>query len=211
MKTKPGGIFIAAGSNLEDRAGHILGGLRDLEAEGDVIVLQRSTLREYPPVGGPAQQPFYLNAVAELSTSLSPQELLARLHAVEARHGRVRHERHGPRTLDLDLLLYHDQVILSDELMVPHPRMLERAFVLDPLRELAGADVVEFVRGLLTAAEAKPEDGAGGPAPDATDATDTTLMAASIAPATESVATGRGGERPALRTAPARGKTAHAR
>lgn len=206
MKTKPGGIFIAAGSNLEDRAGHILGGLRDLEAEGDVIVLQRSTLREYPPVGGPAQQPFYLNAVAELSTSLSAPELLARMHAVEARHGRVRHERHGPRTLDLDLLLYHDQVILSDELMVPHPRMLERAFVLDPLRELAGADVVEFVRGLLAAADSKPDVGPGGAA-----AAEAPHMTANTAAASETVVAGRGGERSGRRPSHVRGNTAHAR
>jgi 2-amino-4-hydroxy-6-hydroxymethyldihydropteridine diphosphokinase len=95
-------------------------------------------LHETEPVGGPDGQGPYLNAVAELDTTLSPEALLAWLHEIEQRHGRVRSERWGPRTLDLDLLLYRDLVIDRPELTVPHPRMWERDFVMTPLREICG-------------------------------------------------------------------------
>jgi 2-amino-4-hydroxy-6-hydroxymethyldihydropteridine diphosphokinase len=91
-------------------------------------------------VGGPEGQDRYLNAVAELETALSPRALLQRLLAIERRHGRRRTVRHGPRTLDLDLLLYGDRVINEPELTVPHPRMWERPFVMGPLSEICDVD-----------------------------------------------------------------------
>ena len=131
-----GGIYIAAGSNLGDRAAHILGGLRDLEQAGDIVVLQRSTLHETEAVGGPEGQGLFLNAAAEIATELSPRELLERLQAVERMHGRERGVLNGPRTLDLDLLLYRNKVIEEPGLCVPHPRMWGRRFVMQPLREI---------------------------------------------------------------------------
>ena len=91
---------------------------------------------------GPEGQPGYVNAVAELRTRLAPIELLERLHGIEAAHGRVRNgERWGPRTLDLDLLLYGDRQIRRPDLIVPHPGLALRAFVLLPLMEIAGPDL----------------------------------------------------------------------
>ncbi len=130
-----GGIYIGLGSNLGDRAAHITGGLRNLAERGDIRVLRVSTLHETQPVGGPPQGAF-LNGVAELETALPARELLHRLQEVEARHGRVRSVPNAPRTLDLDLLLYGDERIHEAGLIVPHPRMWEREFVLRPLAEL---------------------------------------------------------------------------
>lgn len=130
------GVFIALGSNLGDRAGHIRGALCELAELGDVGVVSCSTLHDTEPVGGPPGQPRFLNAVAELATDLTPRELLARLHEIEQRHGRVREVRNGPRTLDLDILLFRDQVIGEPDLRVPHPRMWQRTFVLRPLAEV---------------------------------------------------------------------------
>ena len=146
MKQSLGGIFIAAGSNLGDREAHIVGGFRDLAENGDVRILRCSTLREYAAVGGPAGQPAFLNAAAEIATELRPRELLKRMHLIETRHGRKRDVRNGPRTLDLDLLLFGDERIDEPGLIVPHPRMLEREFVLEPLCEIGGEAILELAR-----------------------------------------------------------------
>jgi 2-amino-4-hydroxy-6-hydroxymethyldihydropteridine diphosphokinase len=151
-----GGIFIALGSNLGDRAGHIRSALRELEQSGDVHVLRCSSLRETAPAGGPPGQPKYLNAVAELQTELSPADLLARLAEIEQRHGRERTVRNGPRTLDLDLLLYRDQVIDQPELTVPHPRMWQRPFVTEPLAEICDAQRLAAVRALRAPLDTTP-------------------------------------------------------
>lgn len=131
-----GGIFIALGSNLGDRARHIYDALRELAEEGDVRVVACSTLHETEPVGGPADQPQFLNAVAELATDLEPHDLLERMQAIERRHGRLRNSRNSARTLDLDLLLHRDHVIDDPDLTVPHPRMWQRWFVMEPLAEI---------------------------------------------------------------------------
>jgi 2-amino-4-hydroxy-6-hydroxymethyldihydropteridine diphosphokinase len=94
-------------------------------------------LCETEPVGGPPGQPPYLNGAAELRTALAPEELLEALQQVEDAFGRTREVRWGPRTLDLDLLLYGDRVVETPSLTVPHPRMHERRFVLGPLCEIA--------------------------------------------------------------------------
>src|SRR5262249_45727289 len=96
-----------------------------------------SSVYETAPVGGPAGQGPYLNAVAMLQTGLSPEELLPFLHQVEQTLGRVRAEKDAPRTIDLDLLLYDDEVREGPDLVLPHPRMHQRLFVLQPLAEIA--------------------------------------------------------------------------
>jgi 2-amino-4-hydroxy-6-hydroxymethyldihydropteridine diphosphokinase len=150
------GIFIALGSNLGDRAGHIRSALRELEQSGDVHVLRCSSLHETAPAGGPPGQPRFLNAVAELQTELSPADLLARLAEIEQRHGRERTVRNGPRTLDLDLLLYHDEVIDQPELTVPHPRMWQRPFVTEPLAEICDAQRRGAARALRAPLDTTP-------------------------------------------------------
>jgi 2-amino-4-hydroxy-6-hydroxymethyldihydropteridine diphosphokinase len=133
--------YIALGSNLGDRPQHLAAALDLLRQQPGVRVLRVSTSHETEPVGGPAGQGKYLNAVAELQTDLAPCALLRLLLSVEAQCGRVRQEHHGPRTLDLDLLLYGQEVHVLHEpdcdLVVPHPRMHERLFVLEPLAEIA--------------------------------------------------------------------------
>ncbi len=120
------------GSNLGDRLCNLQ---RAVAALPDVIAV--SSVYETDPVGGPPDQDPYLNLVAELRTSLSPRELLEAAQAVEAAGGRVRAERWGPRTIDVDVLLVGDLVVDEPDLVVPHPRMWERGFVLVPLSELA--------------------------------------------------------------------------
>ena len=129
--------YVGLGANLGDREGTIRGAVGALAGEDGVEVVAVSALRETEPVGV-GEQPLYLNGVAELETTLTARELLDRLLAVEQRFGRVRVPgEHGPRTLDLDLLLYGDEVIDEPGLAVPHPRLHERRFVLEPLAELA--------------------------------------------------------------------------
>jgi 2-amino-4-hydroxy-6-hydroxymethyldihydropteridine diphosphokinase len=128
--------YVGLGANLGDREATIRAALDALAAEDGIDVVAVSTLRETEPVGVGAQ-PLFLNGAAELETTLTAHELLDRLLATEQRFGRVRVAgEHGPRTLDLDLLLYGDGQIDEPGLTVPHPRLKERAFVLDPLRDL---------------------------------------------------------------------------
>jgi 2-amino-4-hydroxy-6-hydroxymethyldihydropteridine diphosphokinase len=138
--------YLALGSNLGDRWATIHAAYRRLRAEPGLRVLATSECYETAPVGGPAGQGPYLNAAAAVETDLPPDQLLALLHRIEHQFGRVRTVTDGPRTLDLDLLLYDDRVIESPTLTVPHPRMHERAFVLVPLAQIA-ADAVHPVRG----------------------------------------------------------------
>ena len=134
--------FVGLGANLGERERTVRAALDSLGDEAGVEVVAVSTLRETEPVGV-GEQPLYLNGAAELETTLTARELLDRLLAVERRFGRVRSPgEHGPRTLDLDLLLYGDDVIDEPELHVPHPRLHERRFVLEPLAELAPGLVV---------------------------------------------------------------------
>lgn len=145
---------VALGSNLGDRRAHIdfafgaLGGLPDSR------LVARSSVVETAPVG-PVEQGAYLNAAALLETSLSARDLLDRLLSVELQRGRDRgrEQRWGPRTLDLDLLLYGDRVIDEPGLSVPHPRLHERLFVLHPLAKIAPDLVVpglgKTIAGLL--------------------------------------------------------------
>ena len=134
--------FVGLGANLGDRERMLRAAVDALAAEEGIEVISVSTLRETEPVGV-GEQPRFLNGAAELETTLTARELLDRLLAVEQRFGRVRNPgEHGPRTLDLDLLLYGGEVIDEPGLTVPHPRLHERRFVLEPLAELAPGLVV---------------------------------------------------------------------
>ena len=129
--------YIALGGNQGDRRDYFDRAIQALQEHPHIDVTQVSSYYETAPVGGPPGQPTFLNAAAELKTDLSARELLNVLSGVERDLGRIRRERHGPRTIDLDLLLYGDQVIQEAGLAVPHPAMHERWFVLKPLAEIA--------------------------------------------------------------------------
>ena len=134
--------YVGLGANLGDREGTLLAAVDALAAEDGVEVVAVSTLRETEPVGV-GDQPRFLNGAAALDTTLAARELLGLLLAIEHRFGRVRLAgEHGPRTLDLDLLLYGNDEIDEPGLTVPHPRLHERRFVLEPLAELAPGLVV---------------------------------------------------------------------
>jgi 2-amino-4-hydroxy-6-hydroxymethyldihydropteridine diphosphokinase len=129
-------VYIGIGANLGDREATILEALERLGAQEEIEVVRVSSLRETDPVGY-ADQPRFLNGAAALETRLTARDLLERMLAIERDLGRTRHgPRFGPRTIDLDLLLYGDALVDEPGLVVPHPRMTERAFVLEPLAEL---------------------------------------------------------------------------
>jgi 2-amino-4-hydroxy-6-hydroxymethyldihydropteridine diphosphokinase len=127
--------YVGVGANLGERRATIERAVEQLRAHDDVEVVALSTLRETEP-WGPVAQPPFLNGVVAVETTLTARELLAILVGVEELLGRVRVERWGPRTIDLDLLLYGADVIDEPGLVVPHPRIHERRFVLEPLAEL---------------------------------------------------------------------------
>ena len=130
---------IGLGSNVGDREGHLRVAVARLKLLGRVVGI--SSLYETAPVGGP-DQGSYLNAVVTLFTELDPPSLLRGLHEIESLAGRTREVRWGPRTLDLDLLVYDEITIRTRDLTIPHPRAHERAFVLVPLTEVwADADL----------------------------------------------------------------------
>lgn len=128
--------FIGLGSNLADPHQQVTQALAELAELDGCQLLRASSLYCSAPVG-PQDQPDFINAVAALGTSLEAHQLLDQLQALEQQHQRVRKQHWGPRTLDLDLLLYGDQTIASARLSVPHPYLHERNFVLYPLHEIA--------------------------------------------------------------------------
>ncbi len=144
-------VYLGIGSNLGNRALNIKKALSRLE-DNKISVTKLSTVIETDPVGGPAQGK-YLNAVLEAKTNLSPDPLRQLLKAIERELGRKRTVRNGPRTIDLDILLYNRETIKTDDLKIPHPRMLERDFVMTPLAEIAP----ELVRELRSSASTTQE------------------------------------------------------
>nr|WP_314901249.1 2-amino-4-hydroxy-6-hydroxymethyldihydropteridine diphosphokinase [uncultured Deefgea sp.] len=129
-------IFVALGANLGDPAAQLQQAIAALAAWPAMTLLQSSSFYASAPVGY-TDQPDFVNAVCELSTDLSAPEVLAALLSIEAEQGRQREFKNSPRTLDLDLILYGNEQVNLPDLTVPHPRMHERAFVLQPLLEIA--------------------------------------------------------------------------
>jgi 2-amino-4-hydroxy-6-hydroxymethyldihydropteridine diphosphokinase len=128
--------YVGIGSNLQQPHDQVKAAVRALRQLPSTELLAVSPLYRSPPMG-PGEQPDYINAVAALATALAPEALLDGLQAIESGQGRIRGERWGPRTLDLDILLYGDHVIDSTRLQVPHPGIADRAFVLVPLFDIA--------------------------------------------------------------------------
>jgi 2-amino-4-hydroxy-6-hydroxymethyldihydropteridine diphosphokinase len=135
--------YLGLGSNLGDRLAYLQSAVDRLVAGPEVVVVAVSAVYETRPQGGPPQ-PDYLNAVVAVDTSRSPRQLLELAQELESAAGRVREERWGPRTLDVDVLMVDDQVVDEPDLVVPHPRLWERPFVVAPL-----ADVDPVVAGAL--------------------------------------------------------------
>jgi len=136
-------VFLGLGSNQGDRWKLLREAVASLP---DVVAV--SPVYETDPVGGPAGQGPYLNCVVELDTDLAPRRLLGICHRLETAAERVRHERWGPRTLDVDILLVEGVTVGDPDLQIPHPRMRERRFVLEPLRDLAPELVTEDLERL---------------------------------------------------------------
>ena len=155
--------YVGAGSNLGDRWGHLALAARELRAAPGVTLTRASRVYETAPLGPP--QPRYLNAALEVETALQPEALLKVLQRIERTAFRRRAVRWGPRTLDLDLLLYGDAVVRSPSLTLPHPGLISRRFVLAPLAELCPDLVVPgtgaTVAALLRAAPAHDMAAAG--------------------------------------------------
>ncbi|MCU7932263.1 MAG: 2-amino-4-hydroxy-6-hydroxymethyldihydropteridine diphosphokinase [Candidatus Thiodiazotropha sp. (ex Codakia rugifera)] len=141
--------YIGLGSNLDDPRQQVQTALRELSVLSSSYLLNHSSLYKSRPVGSQFQ-PDYINAVATILTILDPYQLLDHLQALERVHGRVRDgERWGPRTLDLDLLLYGDGTINTPRLQIPHPEMVNRIFVLLPLSEVAPMEMEIPGEGVL--------------------------------------------------------------
>lgn len=154
-------VFVALGSNVGDRAGHLRTGLSALDRLPGTRVIARAGVYETAPVG-PVPQDDYLNTVVELSSELTPEELhegLCRIEQASGRPGPVGRVKWGPRTLDLDILLYDDRVLVTPLLTVPHPRMHLRRFVLRPMCDI-DAEVVHpaLSRSMRDLLAALPED-----------------------------------------------------
>ncbi|MCS7020761.1 MAG: 2-amino-4-hydroxy-6-hydroxymethyldihydropteridine diphosphokinase [Gemmataceae bacterium] len=155
-------VAVALGSNLGDREDYLQTALRRLRAEPGLRLVACSPIYETTPIDCPPDSANFLNAVALIETELPPHEVLCRLLAIERRLGRVRDQRHAPRTIDLDLLFYDQLILSTPELTLPHPRLAERPFVLIPLADIAGdwfhpqlqCTVSELVAGLSADARA---------------------------------------------------------
>lgn len=132
--------FLSLGSNLGDREENLAAAIRTLNSREDTEVISISSVYETDPVGFLDQGPF-LNLACRVSTSLSPRELLAALKEIEKLLVRIPTVRNGPRTIDLDILLYENQSVNEPDLIIPHPRMFERAFVMIPLLELLQPEI----------------------------------------------------------------------
>ena len=145
--------YIGLGSNLDEPIAHVRKAFEELGELPFTRLLAHSSLYRSAPVGR-LDQPDFINAVAHIETALPPQDLLQALLEIEQKHGRVREYLNAPRTLDLDLLLYDDLQLDQDGLILPHPRMHERAFVLQPLLEIASISSIPGcgnIRELLAA------------------------------------------------------------
>ena len=136
-----GNIFIALGSNLGNPKEQVKNGILSIKKIGGVKILSESNLYETPPVGM-VNQPNFINAVIKIDSDLSPYALLNKLLKIENIAGRIRVDKNGPRTLDLDILLFDNLILNETKLTIPHPRMHERLFVLMPLKDIDEAIVI---------------------------------------------------------------------
>jgi 2-amino-4-hydroxy-6-hydroxymethyldihydropteridine diphosphokinase len=132
-------VFLALGGNLGDRKRMLTRALEELDAHPDVETGAASRIYETAPTGPPGQRD-YLNAAAEVWTRLAPQELLETVKGIETRMGRRPGERWGPRVIDIDIILWGERQVHTDTLTIPHPEFRGRAFVLEPLAEIAGSE-----------------------------------------------------------------------
>ena len=148
--------YLSLGSNMGDRGAYLRFALKSLADHEGVQPIRGSSIYE-TDAWGPVEQDKYLNACLELETSLSPDELLSLCQEIEASAGRTRDVRWGPRTLDIDILLYDDLTIDTPRLAIPHPRMKQRLFVLVPLMELE--EEVPVLGSLADLMEALPPQG----------------------------------------------------
>jgi len=144
------GVFVALGSNVGDREYYVSKAIELLGGESEISIIKQSTMLETEPVG-PINQGMFLNAVIEITTALSPKALLRVCLKIEEKLGRVRTKRWGPRTIDLDIVLFGNKIIHMPNLTIPHPELMNRSFVLVPLVEIA-PDAVHPVTS-CTAAE----------------------------------------------------------
>lgn len=142
---KPSLSAIALGSNIGESLAILEGAIKTLEKTPGITIKAKSSWYRTAPVGGPSQ-PDYLNGAAILEVQLGPYKLLETLLNIEQEFGRVRQERWGPRTLDLDVLLFDNLILEAPDLQIPHPRMTQRAFVLVPLAEIAPDWIEPFSR-----------------------------------------------------------------
>ncbi|GAB4119047.1 MAG: 2-amino-4-hydroxy-6-hydroxymethyldihydropteridine diphosphokinase [Sideroxydans sp.] len=145
--------YLALGSNLDDPAAQVKSAMTALDALPHTHVLKRSSLYRSAPVGY-VEQPDFINAVVQVETGLAPHALLDAMLALEQACGRTREFANAPRTLDLDLLLYEDLVLHEHGLTLPHPQMHRRAFVLQPLLEIAPDCVIPAIGSAAEAAKA---------------------------------------------------------
>jgi 2-amino-4-hydroxy-6-hydroxymethyldihydropteridine diphosphokinase len=159
--------YLGLGSNLGDRRALLRQAIEALNW-GDIVVTARSRVYETSPVGGPEGQPDFLNQVIAVDTTLDARSLWERCSAVEAALGRSRHHepRWGPRAIDIDLLIFGDEIIVEPDLIVPHPRMHERAFVLIPLAEIAASAPIGDLGPVGDLARGLGADGSVRPAED---------------------------------------------
>jgi 2-amino-4-hydroxy-6-hydroxymethyldihydropteridine diphosphokinase len=128
--------YLGVGSNLGNRRKNIKLAVKKIGALKDTKIIKKSKMHEFLPYGGPSGQPKYLNAALKISTKFSSLNLLKKLKTIENTLGRVPAVRFGPRIIDLDILLYGDQLINKKNLIIPHPRMFDRDFVIKPLMEV---------------------------------------------------------------------------
>lgn len=138
--------YIGIGSNLGDRLKSIESAITEIKSNPGIAVEKISSIIETAPIGGP-RQGKYLNGVVKIKTEIEPRTLLSILQNIENKLGRKRTIRNGPRTIDLDILLYDDKIINEPGLKVPHPRMLEREFVMKPLLEIE-PQIIEQIKNL---------------------------------------------------------------
>lgn len=134
-------VYLGLGTNLGDRLHHMKQAIHWLRKRNEIEVTRISSIYETEPVGY-LDQPHFLNLVCEIETTLTPTQLFAHIQWIEQKLKRVRTVRWGPRTIDIDILLFGNQIIHQPDLMIPHPRMLQRSFVMVPLAELAGDLIV---------------------------------------------------------------------